>query len=183
MRLFTALLPPAEVLDDLAAALAGVADPGGLRWTSREQWHITLGFFGDDDDPGTRTDWLAARATGLPAPELRLSGAGTFPGVLWVAVSETPGPGQGALRVLARAAGADQGERPDAHRDRLAFRPHLTIARARRASGPARQVARALHGYHGPCWRPAEVALVRSEPEGRRHRYTVLARAPLAASA
>lgn len=172
MRLFSALLPPAEVLDDLAGAVDRVeaTDPG-LRWTSRQQWHVTLGFFGEDD-PDARSEWLVARVTGLPAPRLRFAGAGTFPGVLWVALTE---PAAGLLRPLAEAAGADD------ERDDRPFRPHLTLARFRRGvdRDVVRGVRRDLDGYLGPCWRPAEVALMRSEQAHGRHHYTVLTRVPL----
>ena len=43
-RLFLAVWPPDEVLE-LVAALPR-PDVEGLRWTTRDQWHITLRFFG-----------------------------------------------------------------------------------------------------------------------------------------
>ncbi|MER3453020.1 MAG: RNA 2',3'-cyclic phosphodiesterase, partial [Acidimicrobiia bacterium] len=49
MRLFVAVWPPEEVLD----VVAKLPRPGvvGLRWTSREQWHVTLRFFGSVPEP------------------------------------------------------------------------------------------------------------------------------------
>src|ERR1700743_2167733 len=81
MRLFSALVPPAPVLDDLAARLAAptTALPPELRRTPRERWHITLGFFGDDDDPVRRAKWLRRRVGGRQAPALRLGGGGGVP--------------------------------------------------------------------------------------------------------
>src|SRR4051794_34164411 len=48
MRLFVAVRPPADVVDALAA-LKRPHIPGG-RWTTPEQWHVTLRFFGEVDD-------------------------------------------------------------------------------------------------------------------------------------
>ncbi|MQA11871.1 MAG: RNA 2',3'-cyclic phosphodiesterase [Pseudonocardiaceae bacterium] len=176
-RLFTALIPPAEALDDLAGALAGVgSEASTLRWSTREQWHITLGFFGDADDPEQRIPWLHARVSGLAAPELRLAGVGSFPGVLWVRASPADEHATGQLLSVAEAAGASHAGK------RRPFRPHLTIARWKRAPGIARvaaSVAEALAGYRGPSWRPADVALIRSQPGPEGHSYQVLSRAEL----
>ena len=43
-----AVRPPDDVLDAVAAAVEpGRSGPVGLRWTGREQWHLTLQFLGD----------------------------------------------------------------------------------------------------------------------------------------
>jgi RNA 2',3'-cyclic 3'-phosphodiesterase len=46
-RLFVAVWPPDDVLE-LIAALPR-PDTEGLRWTTRNQWHVTLRFFGSVD--------------------------------------------------------------------------------------------------------------------------------------
>ena len=46
-RLFVAVWPPPEVLDVLAA-LPRTERPG-VRWTTRDQWHVTLRFLGMAD--------------------------------------------------------------------------------------------------------------------------------------
>ena len=43
-RLFVAVWPPDEVLDLIAALPRPEVE--GLRWTTRDQWHVTLRFFG-----------------------------------------------------------------------------------------------------------------------------------------
>ena len=53
MRLFAAVRPPEPVLLHLERALAGVrplADGAGVRWSSQENLHLTLAFFGDVPD-------------------------------------------------------------------------------------------------------------------------------------
>ncbi len=48
MRLFVAVVPPDEVLDDLEEHLEPRRDAGvDVRWTDRHQWHVTLAFLGD----------------------------------------------------------------------------------------------------------------------------------------
>ena len=49
MRLFVAAWPPADVVE----ALRGLDRPvvTGMRWTTADQWHVTLRFLGDVDDP------------------------------------------------------------------------------------------------------------------------------------
>ena len=60
MRLFVAVTPPPEALDELRSATAAMrsAHPE-LRWSLPAQWHLTLAFLGEVDDD-TRTD-LSAR--------------------------------------------------------------------------------------------------------------------------
>uniref|UniRef100_UPI00037C9AC2 2'-5' RNA ligase family protein n=1 Tax=Saccharomonospora saliphila TaxID=369829 RepID=UPI00037C9AC2 len=88
-RLFTAVVPSAEAITALRRELdrhPRVAGDGRLRWMTVRQWHVTLGFYGDDD-PGAREAWVRARLAGLRAPVMRMRGAGSFPGVLWTGIS------------------------------------------------------------------------------------------------
>ena len=171
-RLFSALVPPDLVRAGLAAALG---EPGGgLRWSPADRWHVTLGFFGDDDDPDRRIKWLRRRVAGRPAPTLRIAGSGSFPGVFWAGI-EPAGPlDQVKLTKLAQAAGAG----------RRGFHPHLTLARwnpRRRADQGAGKLAVPdfLAGYTGPWFTPGEVLLVRSELGARGPAYQTIERVPL----
>jgi 2'-5' RNA ligase len=162
MRLFSALVPPPVAVDHLAERLAG--HPADVRWTPVHRWHVTLGFFGDDDDPANRIPWLRDRVEGLAAPTLRLAGAGTFPGVLWAGVDAVD---ESVFAELATAAGADP----------VGFRPHLTLAYPR----PHKvTLAAILAGYGGPWFTPTEVALLRSETGRDGPTYTTMARLTLA---
>ena len=188
MRLFIAIVPPEEVLDDLAEHIEPrrLADERGaseLRWTDRHQWHVTLAFLGEVAE--WRLDDLsaavAATASRHPAPLVRLAGAGAFPNpyaarVLFTDVEEV----RGDLRRLAsgiRTASNGSGATPDGAR----FHAHVTLGRFRRPTEATRWI-RTFEAYEGPVWRADEVALVQShlgEGRGRRPRYEVVATAPL----
>ncbi|NUT53545.1 MAG: RNA 2',3'-cyclic phosphodiesterase, partial [Saccharothrix sp.] len=107
VRLFTALFPPADAVDELRDALRPfrAAHPL-LRWQHPSRWHVTVRFFGEAEP----ADQLAG-LDGVAAPVLRLRGSGTFRQVLWIGVA-------GDLAELGEAARVP----PD-------WRPHLTVAR------------------------------------------------------
>src|SRR4051794_11116337 len=100
MRLFVALVPPAEALAELGAAVAALPDTPRLRWTRPEQWHVTLAFLAEVDDRTRealvpRLERVARRH---PSPTLALAGGGRFGGqVLWTRVDGD----RAALRRLA----------------------------------------------------------------------------------
>lgn len=156
-RLFSAFALPAAVAAHLGEHLPGEVGRG-LRPTPRERWHVTVGFYGEDD-PDERLARLRGRVAGLAAPRLALDGAGRFPGVCWVGV-RTPDPG--ALAALAEAADA-----ADAAGSGYAdYRPHVTVARwDRRGPGApaAADLVAHLRGYAGPEWKPESLVLYRSE--------------------
>lgn len=178
MRLFVALLPPENVLDEIEAAFGPYRDHWpGLRWTRRETWHVTLAFYGEVDDRTAarlfaRLERAAARHD---RRELAFNGAGAFPRpaaarTLWTGVDAD-------LRRLADAclaAGRREGVDTDGGRR---FHAHLTVARAR---GPVdlRPLVAELAGYAGTPWPAAEIHLVRSRL-GARVRYETLESWPL----
>jgi RNA 2',3'-cyclic 3'-phosphodiesterase len=177
-RLFSAIAPPAAALAELAGPVraAAAAAPGGLRWSPAERWHVTLGFYGDDDDESGRAGWLRARVTGLPAPRLRLAGAGTFDGVLWAGVRTAHAA---RLAELAEAAGASIAAGGNGRE----FTPHLTLARwprGRLGRGERAALVNSLADLAGTEFTPREVLLVRSETGPAGPRYTTIDRVPLA---
>lgn len=125
MRLFVGITPAAEALAHAAVAVdrrVGQAAPDGLdrrvgqaaahmRWVSPERWHVTLAFLGEVDpdripDLAGRLDEVAA--THPPLEGMRLAGAGTFRGVLWLGIEPTE-----------RHSPADRLARADQHEMRL----------------------------------------------------------------
>ena len=131
-RLFVAISPPLVIQQSLVDL-----DPRirGVRWTTREQMHLTLGFFPDVSE---RID-LALREK-LSAIEFRafflpLQGVGTFPSkgqpkIIWIGVEKGhPHLFQLHKRVqdAALAAGVEADLRP--------WHPHITLARCRDAHG------------------------------------------------
>jgi RNA 2',3'-cyclic 3'-phosphodiesterase len=123
VRLFVAVRPPEAVLD----ALAGLRRPErpGVRWTTRDQWHVTLRFLGEVDDP-------APVANALDDAPLAACGAVAGPRVaaLGRGVVVVPVRGLDDLAGAVITATAGFGAPPP---DR-AFRGHLTLARSRRGS-------------------------------------------------
>lgn len=198
MSLFTALVPHADAVAHLDAAVAPVrAAWPSLRWVRPERWHMTAVFLGrvaDDALPGLVAATGRAVA-GLPAPVLRLTGAGEFPGrgrplrVLWVGVSGEVAPIVAACEQAARDRGLPLEEREHV--------PHLTLARAdrpRRRAAPAGTSGPdgpspdgpspdgpvgALSSYAGPARTVPAVHLLRSRP-GSPGPYETVAAFPLA---
>ena len=180
MRAFFAVLPPAEVLDDLAGYLEPRRDADTdrvWRWTRTQHLHLTLAFLGDL--PDWREDEVIAAATqwaGRQRPvTMRWGGAGAFPDpgaakVMWIGVTEEDVGREltswaRALRDLASHAGADvDGQR---------FTPHVTVARSARRVRAGRWV-QSLDAYESPEFTVEDVALVEShlgEGPGRSPRY------------
>lgn len=179
MSLFVALWPSAEVREQLAAAVRTARPTApGLRWTSPEEWHLTLVFLGQAEErlPGLSAA-LERALDGRPALELALDGWGAFPqrtepgskdrdagkgnraSVVWAGVA---GDGlhdlAGALTEAARSAGVPVPSRP--------FVPHVTLARAR----PPRDVTdtlRVLGSAPLAGWRADRVHLMESRPGGQ----------------
>jgi RNA 2',3'-cyclic 3'-phosphodiesterase len=160
VRLFVAVVPPPDVL----AAVARLPRPDvpGVRWSTRDQWHVTLRFLGEVDDPD-------AVVAALESADLAPAAATLGPGVavLGRSVLVIPVAGLDDLAASVVAATSALGRPPE---DR-AFRGHLTLARARRGAsvrGPARRLADDEVAATFPV---GEVRLVRSRlgPDGARY--------------
>ncbi|MCE3552592.1 RNA 2',3'-cyclic phosphodiesterase [Pseudonocardia sp. RS11V-5] len=166
MRAFVALVPPPEAVAELADAVAAVRrDHRVARWTPPEQWHLTLAFLGEIDEPtldGVRAGLAAVAARSAPV-ELALSGAGRFgERVLWTGFAGDTD----ALAALAAGVAAAARTAGVALEDRD-FRAHLTLARGRGGVSGLGQVVRALSGFAGRRWRAETLHLVRSRPGPR----------------
>lgn len=183
MRLFAAVVPPAPVLAELAAALAA-HELSALRVVPGHQRHLTVAFYGDVPeaavaDLGERLRRAAARTSEL---SLRLNGFGTFPAnaararVLWAGVA---GDVTELSRLAERAAAA--GRRAGAEVEERRYRPHLTVARARREPADVRETLAAMH-LDGTPWTATELVLVRSTL-GAEVRHERIGAWPLAAPA
>ena len=102
MRIFAAIVPPPQVVEDLDEFLAPRRESGGAspgpRWAAPEQFHITLAFAGeargsDVEEAQEAIEQVTRRRGPL---ELRLRGAGAFPGpgharTLWLGVETVSG--------------------------------------------------------------------------------------------
>jgi 2'-5' RNA ligase len=162
VRLFVAVWPPDEVLDSVALLPRPVVD--GVRWTTRDQWHVTLRFLGSVDDPTP----VVSRLRALPVPAV-VADAGPAVAALSRSILCLPVAGLDALAAAVVGATADVGEPPEERR----FRGHLTLARARdRRRGDVRGLAGAPFAA---SWPVSAVELVASELRPSGAAYTVLA--------
>ncbi len=167
MRLFTALLPPADVVEHLDEFLdAPRAVRPDLRWVHPVGYHLTLQFLGECGpyEVDRQLDRWSRRAARSAPMNLRLAGAGAFPQpftarAVWIGLAS----GVESFRALA----AD---------DQV---PHLTVARTAERLDLADLVA-GLGAYAGPSWTADRLVLMESRTDpGRGPRYQQVESLPL----
>lgn len=188
-RLFVAVWPPAELLEKLA----GLERPKvpGLRWTTRDQWHVTLRFLGsvaeDEVEPlvGSLDRLAAVPASVVARPVVAVAGPGPkrLGSGLWMlpvaglellaaAVDSLVGSGgDGDADADAEADADADGETGPAQPERP-FTGHLTLARAKRPSALRDLPAPAIKS----TWDVDEVTLVNSTLHPHGARYDVIER-------
>jgi 2'-5' RNA ligase len=176
-RAFLAAVPPPAVLDAVGD-LVSAATRRGFQWTRREQWHVTIQYFGRVDDADGLIGALAAPVAIVPAPVVRIQGAGGFPNerrasVYWLGVADAAGLAAVHAAVM-RAAG--EFVRP---RDRTAYVPHLTLARLKSPKKLTEDVAALAAISIGPPWTVEELTLFESETRREGAVYHEIARLPL----
>jgi RNA 2',3'-cyclic 3'-phosphodiesterase len=143
-RVFLAVPLADETRHALAAALRQALPDGAPgRPVRPQEWHLTLRFLGEVDEPTVDRVMAAIDGADLgPRFPIRLGGLGAFPKasaaqVLWVGLADGLEP---VTRLAERtdealaAAGLDPQDRP--------FRPHLTVARLR----PSESVRQLIDG-------------------------------------
>ena len=169
-RAFLAAVPPPAVLDAVGA-LVETATGRGFGWTRRDQWHVTVQYYGRVDDPDALIGALAGAAAQVTAPAVQLRGAGAFPNarrasVYWLGLAD-PEP-----LTAVHAAVLDAAEGFIRPRDRTAFVPHLTLARLASAKKLTDDVEALRLVTFGPPWTVEELTLFESQTrrEGAVHR-------------
>ncbi len=189
MRMFVALVPPAEAIEHLDGFLEPRRAAAAFRWAGTDQLHVTLAFLADVeerrlDDLVERLGRAAARRTAF---DTAIAGGGAFPDVgrarvLWAGLDldDHDRTELDRLATGCRAAANRAGVPVDGQR----FRPHLTLARIAHPT-EATSWVRLLDGYAGPAWRADRVELVASYlgegPRGR-PRYETVAELHLTSS-
>ncbi|MGW5211321.1 RNA 2',3'-cyclic phosphodiesterase [Streptomyces sp. NPDC004051] len=189
MRLFAAVVPPEDVIRELAVEaeeLRRLPGADALRWTGVPGWHFTLAFYGEVDDAlvPELTARLERAASHTGSFELALCGGGRFGHgrALWTGAD-------GDLHTLSlladrtEAAGRRAGVAMGEHRR---YKAHLTLARSR-TGADVRPYVEALGRFRSRTWTVGELALVRSNlprsgVPGEQPRYEVVARCPLGAA-
>ena len=178
MRMFVAVQPPEQVLEDLAGFVEPRRDVDSpLRWSRPEQWHITLAFLPSvaDHKLDGLVERLAETAAGRPRFGLQLAGAGAFPNpararVLWAGLA-------GDLTELSHLAGnlRSAAGRSGTQVEGGEFQPHLTLARLGRPLDVTRWL-RVFALYASTGWQVSEVVLFSSQLGGGPARHTVVER-------
>ncbi len=138
MRLFIAMNFPASLRRSIAAIGSDLAKSGvPARWVDPANVHLTLKFLGEL--PAARLDVIAAAvdeiAVRTDPVTLRFEGVGAFPSprrprVIWLGIEAGP-----EIRLLRDALDRRMVEFGVSREDRP-YRPHVTIGRALRDSGP-----------------------------------------------
>ncbi len=174
-RAFVAVRIPDVVLDAVSERVGELSIPG--RRTTRDQWHLTLQFLGDEAD----IEAVTASLQGIEAPRgrVRLGGADAFPDatrarVLWLGFCE-------GTTVLARIANA-VGERTAPLGYELEtpeFRPHVTLARCRGETDLRTVIERLGDDAIGPEWEVDAVTVFESQRLTDGARYVERATIPL----
>lgn len=123
LRLFAALPVPDAVADRLLPLQTGL---DGARWRDREHFHITLGFFGEMEEPEAELlDEEIGRITQSQF-DIEIEGVGWFgrrePSSVFATVKRSP-----ELEALAHACRKRAG-RVGLARDEQPFKPHITLA-------------------------------------------------------
>lgn len=181
MRMFAAVVPPEDVVEDLEEFLGPrresdrLASERPLRWTMPFQWHLTLAFMAQV--PERSLDDLVERLTRAGRRRtpftLRIAGGGAFPGparakVLYAGVEADDAAAE-ELRRLSTGARAAAGK-AGASAEGGPFKPHLTLARSGRPVEATRWI-RVLETYRSREFEVDSFVLVESHlGEGPRKR-------------
>ena len=123
LRLFLAIPIPEDVADRLLTLESEVP---GAAWRSAEQYHLTLRFIGEVDEPTARDiDIEVGRIVAAPF-NIALQGAGSFggrePTALWAGVDAPPDLAR--LAASCEAAVRNAGLPPEPRK----YKPHVTLA-------------------------------------------------------
>lgn len=132
MRLFVGLAVSdvvKEALERLTLRLRAKDD--GLRWSTPDQWHVTLAFLGEVNEEAHAELVRELREVRQPALALRIDGLGVFEraGILHAKVDVTPDLLRLHQAVVAavKRVGLEVEDRP--------YRAHITLARNRNRDG------------------------------------------------
>lgn len=165
MRLFLAVWPPADIVASLAALPR--PETAELRWTTPDQWHVTLRFLGPTEVVPVETA-LATVATAHAVAAL-----GPAVGRFGHRILHVPVAGLDTIASAVAAATADLGRPPE---DRP-FAGHLTLGRVAKGAGvDLRRFAGAAIDGH---WDVTDICLVESRLSPAGARYEVVQRFPL----
>jgi len=173
MRLFVGLAVDEtvrEALERLTLRLRTKDD--GLRWSTPDQWHVTLVFLGEVDDEARVRLVRELGGVRQPALKLRIERVGGFEraGIVHAEVEVSPEllRVHQAVAAAVRSAGLAVEERP--------YRAHITLARSRKRDGrkTMERLRRATEQQKlSARWEAAEFLLYESQLSPGGSRYVV----------
>ncbi len=188
LRLFIAVLVPEQVKAAIAAAqnqLRRVVRRSSVRWTSCEQFHLTLRFLGnvaaeklEELEQKTRMACAQFAPLEMSAESIGFFPERGFPRVVWTGVQDREGRLPELQRVLHEAT-LDLNAEPLEGK----FTGHVTLARFKEVWRPEveklREVAGTLAGVSFGIWTASAIDIMRSElsPAGATH--SIVASLPL----
>jgi 2'-5' RNA ligase len=173
MRLFVGLAVDEAVKDMLERLMLRLrAKDDGLRWSTPDQWHVTLVFLGEVDEEARTRLMRELKKVRQPAPTLRMERLGVFEraGILHAEVEVSPELLRLYEAVVAKVlqVGLEVEERP--------YRAHITLARARNKDGrkTITRLRRAAEQQKlSARWEAAEFLLYESQLSPGGSRYVV----------
>lgn len=186
-RVFVAIrLPEAirELVRDLQSDLQRALKASQIRWTSAEQWHLTLKFLGEV--PATQieslTQFLQQQAGGFGSLALQAGKLGVFPKVqsprvLWIGVEDSTGRLPQLHALIEKAARGFSAEPDEEH-----YRGHITLGRVKswnRLDAPALHSAMKTGCERTEKWAADAAEVMRSELLLSGAQYVSLAQIPL----
>ena len=190
-RLFLAISLPEDViskLEELQRLLRKAAGHAQVKWTHREQLHLTMKFLGNV--PVERCPELQSAITGICAsfPPSRLTArhVGFFPNpqkprVIWVGVEDSGGLLPRLQAEIERNVAAFSAEKPEGR-----FQAHVTLARVKQIHrDEAEQLAHAAVTCGADelgCWTASHLDLIRSQLSSGGSHYSVMGSAAFSAS-
>lgn len=170
-----------DALADARTAWVARTDLDGLRWSDPARWHVTLAFPGEVEPSAVPALEAAIREVGARHRPMTVptGGLGAFPTagrarVAWYGIDDTDGHLADLAVDLGRTLGLDVS---------APFRPHLTLARARRRPVDLRPWLTDATGSEPQGTLAVErVELLRSHLGTAAPRYETLASVPLEAT-
>jgi 2'-5' RNA ligase len=196
IRLFVAISPTEDVKDRIEKAqrqLRGALPGNIVRWTKRDQFHLTLKFLGNVAEMRVKelTDALRDACRGVEAMRLRAERVGFFPGarvprVLWAGVHDEKDALPEVQKIVEASVekfiSEDASPTGRQRSQEKAFTGHITLGRIQRIRrSEAETLAKAADDISEPFfgeWTADHVELIRSELLSGGSRYTTLAEVP-----
>lgn len=187
MRAFAALPLPSDIrarIAEIQESLQFVLLGESIRWTSAEQWHLTLHFLGEikpDSEPAL-IKTFSEICQQHSRPRLHLTGLGTFPSlrspkVLWLGIGAST-----ELVKLQKEVSQAIAEFGSSNEVRT-YHPHITLARLRKPDHQTiKEVKRHVSGGifpDGPEWEAESACLYRSILSPSGSRYSLISECPL----